>query len=76
MVTIAHRISTIIAYDKVLVLSKGKMVEFGDPWDLLREEEEEGSDKGLFRNMVAESGQEEVLREAAKEAWEKRQMRD
>jgi len=37
VVTIAHRIQTIMKYDKVLVLNAGRMVEFGEPkmlWQL------------------------------------------
>lgn len=31
IITIAHRVSTIMDYDKVAVLSAGKLLEFGDP---------------------------------------------
>lgn len=31
MITIAHRINTIIQSDKVLILSQGEVLEFGDP---------------------------------------------
>jgi ABC-type multidrug transport system fused ATPase/permease subunit len=31
MITIAHRMNTIIQSDKVLILSQGEVVEFGDP---------------------------------------------
>jgi len=34
MLTIAHRLDTIIDYDKVAVLDKGKVVEFGNPQEL------------------------------------------
>ncbi len=74
MVTIAHRLSTIIGHDKVLVMAQGMAVDFGDPWELLEEAGEDGK-KGFFKKMVAESGQEEILRAAAKAAWDKRQKR-
>lgn len=31
MITIAHRMNTIIQSDKVLILSQGEILEFGDP---------------------------------------------
>jgi len=31
MITIAHRMNTIVKSDKILILSDGEMVEFGDP---------------------------------------------
>lgn len=31
MITIAHRMNTIIQSDKVLILSQGEVLEFGDP---------------------------------------------
>lgn len=31
VITIAHRIKTIIDYDKILVLEEGKMIEFDSP---------------------------------------------
>jgi ATP-binding cassette subfamily C (CFTR/MRP) protein 4 len=35
VITIAHRLETIIDYDQVVVLNDGKVVEFGPPKDLL-----------------------------------------
>lgn len=50
VVTIAHRISTIINYDKIMVLDQGKLIEFGAPKELF--------DKGgIFHGLVLESGQ-------------------
>lgn len=50
MVTIAHRLATIIDYDKVLVLGKGKVLEFGSPQALLQNKE------GAFSKMVDDTG--------------------
>ena len=67
-ITIAHRLQTIIDYDKVLVLDKGEVVEFGDPWDLVRKEE------GVFRGMCKMSGELETLENEAKKAWEGKRL--
>jgi ABC-type multidrug transport system fused ATPase/permease subunit len=41
VITIAHRIKTILGYDKVLVLSEGEVVEFDDTKQLLERKESE-----------------------------------
>lgn len=69
-VTIAHRLQTIVDYDKVLVLDRGEVVEFGDPWDLLKEKE------GVFRGMCEMSGDLDVLEREARRAWEGRRLVD
>lgn len=61
-VVIAHRLATVVGYDRIMVLGEGKVVEFGAPWELLQKEE------GVFRGMVRESGEEEGLRGMAREA--------
>ena len=40
MITIAHRLKTIVDYDRVVVLERGQLVECGIPWELLRPETE------------------------------------
>jgi ABC-type multidrug transport system fused ATPase/permease subunit len=54
LIVIAHRLSTIADFDKVLVLSEGKVEEFGTPRELLEK-------KGAFQGMVEESGERELL---------------
>jgi ABC-type multidrug transport system fused ATPase/permease subunit len=61
-ITIAHRLKTIADYDKVLVLEKGEVIEFGEPLELM---EREG---GFFRGMCEGSGEAEVLKELAAKA--------
>jgi len=61
-VVIAHRLATVVGYDRVMVLGEGKVVEFGAPWELLQKED------GAFRGMVRESGEEQTLRRMAMEA--------
>lgn len=54
LIVIAHRLSTIADFDKVLVLSEGKIDEFGSPLALLEK-------KGTFHDMIVESGEKELL---------------
>ncbi|KAF9110432.1 hypothetical protein BGX27_006342 [Mortierella sp. AM989] len=71
--TIAHRLNTVIGgYDRILVLDQGRVVEFGEPWELLKQDM--GVDKGWFRSMVADTGleNEAKLRNIAQEQWERR----
>ena len=70
IITIAHRLQTIVDYDKVLVLEKGEVVEFGPPWELIARE------AGLFRGMCESSGDFELLRAAAGNAERRSQLVD
>ncbi|KAH7553229.1 hypothetical protein BM1_08202 [Bipolaris maydis] len=63
-ITIAHRLQTIIDYDKVLVLDRGEVLEYGHPYDLVRK------DGGSFRSMCKTSGELESLTSTAKTAYE------
>ncbi|KAJ3324492.1 hypothetical protein HDV06_006903 [Boothiomyces sp. JEL0866] len=58
VICIAHRLRTVIDYDKVLVLEKGNLVEFASPSELLEQD-------GYFKGMCMESGEYEYLYEAA-----------
>ncbi len=66
IITIAHRLQTIVDYDKVLVLDKGCVVEYGHPYELLKKE---GKD-AIFKGMCEMSGDMEALQKAAKKAWD------
>ncbi len=70
IITIAHRLQTIVDYDKVLVLDKGKVVEYDAPWDLIEREH------GIFRGMCEMSGDLEGLLEGAKVAANKKKLID
>ncbi|KAF3760287.1 hypothetical protein M406DRAFT_100195 [Cryphonectria parasitica EP155] len=63
IITIAHRLQTIVDYDKVLVLDKGSVLEFGHPWELMKKE------SGQFKDMCEMSGDWDVLEKQAKKAW-------
>jgi len=72
IITIAHRLQTIVDYDKVLVLDKGCVVEYGHPWELLKKEGEEA----FFRSMCETSGDLEALKKIAKTAWDASRLVD
>ena len=69
-ITIAHRLQTIIDYDKVLVLDKGEVKEFDHPWTLLQHSQ------SVFRSMCEMSGELDMLEEGAKKAWQSKQLVD
>jgi ATP-binding cassette subfamily C (CFTR/MRP) protein 4 len=50
IISIAHRLDTIISSDNVIVLSDGKLVEFGSPCDLLSKQ------GGHFLSLVQSTG--------------------
>lgn len=70
IITIAHRLQTIIDYDKVLVLDKGEVVEYAHPWELIQKE------GGSFRGMCETSGDLEVLLDLARKAWDSSRLVD
>ncbi|CRK13342.1 hypothetical protein BN1723_009984 [Verticillium longisporum] len=70
IITIAHRLQTIVDYDKVLVLDKGSVVEYGHPYELIRK------DKGSFRSMCDMSGELDLLIKAAKKKWDSGRLVD
>ena len=68
VLTIAHRLATIIDYDMVVVLEKGKLVEIGSPAQLLAEVPDESPTHndgdaatlvrtGAFARLVMETGE-------------------
>ncbi|GJE87809.1 multidrug resistance-associated ABC transporter [Phanerochaete sordida] len=55
LLTIAHRLQTIMDSDKIMVLDAGRIVEFGSPAQLLQNE------SGFFRSLVDASGDKDKL---------------
>jgi len=66
IIAVAHRLDTIIDHDYVLVLGKGKVLEFGPPCKLLRNE------GGPFYTMVEDTG-ETTAKELRQRAFQKEQ---
>ena len=59
MITIAHRINTIIESDKVLVLSFGQVVEFDSPANLMKSKDSEFAK--LIQELKKQENQEQQL---------------
>ncbi|KAJ7579704.1 hypothetical protein C8J56DRAFT_281572 [Mycena floridula] len=61
LLTVAHRLRTVIDYDRLIVLDKGQVAEIDTPWNLIQKED------GIFRTMCLKSGSFKELEAAAKE---------
>ena len=68
VLTVAHRLHTIMDSDRVIVLDAGKLIEFDEPIALLQDE------ASLFRSMVETTGKamQEQLTEMAQIAHDTR----
>ncbi|KAH7882505.1 hypothetical protein F5I97DRAFT_1905629 [Phlebopus sp. FC_14] len=60
LLTVAHRLRTVIDYDRLIVLDKGEVAEFNTPLNLIQKED------GIFRTMCLKSGTFAELEAAAK----------
>jgi len=72
VLTIAHRLNTIIDSDRVLVMQDGKVAEFDAPHVLLTKKADDGK-VSLFSNLVEELGPSaaDALKRQAKDAYKK-----
>ncbi|KAF9526535.1 multidrug resistance-associated ABC transporter [Crepidotus variabilis] len=59
VITVAHRLQTVMDSDKILVLDNGTIVEFDEPKELLKKE------TGILRSLVDSSGDKSLLYELA-----------
>ncbi|XP_013781403.1 multidrug resistance-associated protein 1-like [Limulus polyphemus] len=50
VLTIAHRLNTVLDYDRIMVLDKGKIIEYDSPSDLLEDEQ------SVFYSMAKDAG--------------------
>jgi len=55
LITVAHRLQTIMDADKIMVLDAGRIIEFDSPAELLKNE------SGMLRALVDESGDKDAL---------------
>lgn len=69
ILTIAHRLRSIIDYDKILVMDAGRVVEYDDPYVLIANKE------SLFYSMCENSGELDALTKLAKEAFVQKKNR-
>ncbi|KAF9346348.1 hypothetical protein BGX26_002160, partial [Mortierella sp. AD094] len=63
LITVAHRLRTIMDYDRVLVLEQGRVIEFDSPINLIT------NPSSRFRDMVEKSGEVDTLFEMAARAY-------
>jgi len=71
VITVAHRLNTVIDMDKILVLDAGCVVEYDEPHQLLQKPD------GMFSQMVQQTGRkmESLLKQSAESFHRKRRIR-
>jgi ABC-type multidrug transport system fused ATPase/permease subunit len=66
VICIAHRLQTVAYYDKILVMDRGEVAEFEEPYLLMQK------DGSIFKSMCVSSGAFDDLFLLAKDAFELR----
>ena len=51
IIAVAHRLDTVIGYDKILVLGNGSVLEYGSPYELIQADRH-------FAGMIRDTGEE------------------
>ncbi|KAI8098172.1 uncharacterized protein B0P05DRAFT_520779 [Gilbertella persicaria] len=69
LLCIAHRLRTVIDYDRILVLDQGEVVEYDTPHNLITG----NAGVGVFKSMCEKSGELDVLLRMASEAYNNKQ---
>ncbi|KAI8372497.1 hypothetical protein BD560DRAFT_446485 [Blakeslea trispora] len=69
LLCIAHRLRTVIDYDRILVLDQGKVVEYDTPYNLITS----STGTTVFKSMCERSGEFEILLRMATEAHQAKQ---
>ncbi|OAD09018.1 hypothetical protein MUCCIDRAFT_32834, partial [Mucor lusitanicus CBS 277.49] len=64
LLCIAHRLRTVIDYDRILVLDQGHVAEYDTPYNLIAK----NTGTGIFKSMCEKSGEYEVLLKMATES--------
>jgi len=72
LITVAHRLQTVIDFDKILVMSDGKVAEFAHPHKLLEQRD------SIFSSLVDDTGETSAreLRNRAAQAYSAMQSRE
>ena len=61
VITIAHRLNTVADYDKIIVMHRGRVVEIGEPYELILK-------RGKFFEMVNNTGKNaDIIKRVAKQ---------
>lgn len=66
LLCIAHRLRTVVEFDRILVLDHGMIEEFDSPYRLMQQS------GGIFRGMAVESGEFDELQDIARRSFQRR----